>query len=107
MYRDNTEQRHRHSRNDSIFDGKKMFITGSVTRDEKKWHSTIFDEIERSQAATNRKLLGKQDAGKAGLYGDDPSNYERRDEYNQSFLRGSKSMSDLELVPKDYNATKR
>ena len=82
------EKYKRHSRNEHIFDGKRMFLSGSTTRDEKKWQSNIFENASTPQNVT-RKLLGKKDAGKAGLYGDEANQYERKDEYNQNFLKGS------------------
>ena len=52
-----------------------------------------------------RKLLAKKDSGKAGLYGDEHVVYEKR--VDHPTLNPNHQSRDIELVPKDYDATKR
>jgi hypothetical protein len=51
-------------------------------------------------------LLGKKDHGKGALYGDENYQYERKN-MTSGFQKNSASMTQLEMLPKDYSATKR
>ena len=52
--------------------------------------------------------MSKPDHGKENFYGNEVSTMERRNDFNKAgFEKGSKSMTKFEMVPKDYDATKR
>lgn len=79
-------------RAESISDGKKVHLTGSTTRLEKNWTSTVFAEPEPYQA--KRKLLGGQGGGKEGLgfSGGNDKLYSKRDvDFAHSFKRSHSS----------------
>ena len=72
----------------TISDGKKVHLTGSTTRQEKNWKSTVFGGPE--YAVPKRKLLGRQSMGKEGFGFCDKNEkmYSKRDsDYNTSFKR--------------------
>ena len=52
-----------------------------------------------------RKHLAKKDSGKVGLYGDEKMVYEKR--VDHPVLNPSHQSKDIQLIPKDYDATKR
>lgn len=94
------------NRAQSYYDGKKLTLQGSSTRNEANWQSTVFADsvIEKGK----KKLLNKPDHGKETFYGNDDMKMERRNDFVKAgFEKGSQSMTKFEMVPKDYNATKR
>lgn len=81
-----------------------MVIGGSSTRNEKNWTSTVFSNDTNGFSA-KKKLLGKEDNGKGALYGDENHQYERKT--MSSGFHKNASMTTLEMIPKDYTATRR
>lgn len=94
----------KNGRSKTLYDGKKLILEGSSTRNERNWESTVFSssKIEKSK----RRPLNKPDHGKANLFGDEPQIMQRRDEYKKAGFN-RKSMTELEMLPKNYSATKR
>ncbi len=52
-----------------MYDGKKLELYASSTRDEKNWGSNVFSDSYIEQP--RRKPLAKKDAGYEGLYGNE------------------------------------
>ena len=70
-------------------------MTGSSTRNEKNWNSSIFSEsmIEKP----TRKHLAKKDSGNVGLYGDEKMVYEKR--VDHPVLNPTHQSKDIQLIP--------
>jgi hypothetical protein len=81
-------------------------LEGSSTRNEANWESSVFSGSQIVKG--KKKLLNKPDHGKETFYGNEGSTMHRRNDFNKAgFEKNSKSMTKFEMIPKDYDATKR
>lgn len=88
----------------SYNDGKKVYLTGSTTRNEKNWQSHVF--AGGAADPSRRKYLGKEAQAKQLLSFDKENGYQKKSNYLNFRLNRPKSSADF-LFDRTFDASKK